>query len=84
MEELGQKTRPCEIERIGEKTLRIVLTQGLNRQIKRMCAACGYRVRSLKRIRVMHITLGDLKPGEYRKLEDKDVECLYRDCGLTR
>ena len=84
LEELDQRTRECAAEQTGKYTFRIILTQGLNRQIKRMCAACGYRVRSLKRIRVMHITLGDLKPGEYRKLEDKDVECLYRDCGLTR
>ena len=84
LEELDQRTRECAAEQTGKYTFRIILTQGLNRQIKRMCAACGYRVRSLKRIRVMHITLGDLKPGEYRKLEDKDVECIYRDCGLTR
>lgn len=84
LEELDQRTRECAAEQTGKYTFRIILTQGLNRQIKRMCAACGYRVRSLKRVRVMHITLGDLKPGEYRKLEDKDVERLYRDCGLAR
>lgn len=83
LEELEQRTRECVVEQTGKYTFRIILTQGLNRQIKRMCAACGYRVRGLKRIRVMHITLGELKPGEYRKLDDGDVERLYRDCGLA-
>ena len=63
-------------------TFRMVLTQGVNRQIKRMCRACDYHVRALKRVRVMHVTLGDLKPGEYRELGREDVERLYRDCGL--
>ena len=52
LRELGVKTRPCLAERTGEKRFRIVLTQGLNRQIRRMCRACGFQVRSLKRIRV--------------------------------
>ena len=82
LEELGQKTRPCEIERIGEKTLRIVLTQGLNRQIRRMCETQGYRVKSLKRTRVINIGLEQLKPGEYRELTGKEREELYRLCGL--
>lgn len=82
LEELGLTTRECTLEKTGKYTFRIVLTQGVNRQIRRMCKACGYQVTKLKRIRVMHITLGDLKPGEYRELADKDVERLYRDCGL--
>lgn len=82
LEELDVTTRECQVERRGRFVFRMVLTQGLNRQIKRMCAACGYRVRSLKRVRVMHVTLGDLKPGEYRELARGDVERLYRDCGL--
>lgn len=82
LEELGQTTRPCEIERIGEKTLRMVLTQGLNRQIRRMCEAQGYRVKSLKRTRVINIKLEKLKPGEYRELAGKEREELYRLCGL--
>ena len=69
--------------RSGKYTFRIVLTQGVNRQIKRMCMACGYTVTGLKRVRVMHVTLGELKPGEYRELGSADVERLYRDCGLT-
>ncbi len=83
LEELGQTTRPCEIERIGEKTLRMVLTQGLNRQIRRMCEAQGYRVTSLKRTRVINIHLEKLKPGEYREVTGKEREELYRLCGLS-
>ena len=83
LKELGQTTRPCTVEKIGKYTFRIVLTQGLNRQIRRMCEACGYRVRSLKRIRVMHVLLEDLKPGEYRELGQEDIDRLYRDCGLS-
>lgn len=82
LEELGLATRECRVELTGRDTFRIVLTQGLNRQIKRMCKACGCRVAALKRIRVMHVTLGDLKPGAYRELDWEDVERLYRDCGL--
>ncbi len=83
LKELNVTTRACKAEKVNRFTFRLILTQGYNRQIKRMCAACGYRVRSLKRIRVMHITLGRLKPGEYCELGQEDVERLYRDCGLT-
>ncbi len=83
LDELKQTTRPCEIERIGDKTLRIVLTQGLNRQIRRMCESQGYRVKSLKRTRVINIELGKLKPGEYRELEKEERAELYRLCGFT-
>ena len=82
LEELDITTRECRVEQENRFVFRMVLTQGLNRQIKRMCAACGYRVRSLKRIRVMNVTLGNLRPGEYRELGPADVEKLYRDCGL--
>lgn len=82
LQELNVKTRECELEKVGKYTFKIVLTQGVNRQIRRMCAVCGYKVQSLKRIRVMHVQLENLKPGEYRELEQKDVQQLYRDCGL--
>ncbi len=82
LEELDVTTRPCRVERTGKDMFRIVLTQGLNRQIKRMCGAFGCRVKSLKRVRVMHVGLGDLKPGEYRELGQEDIDRLYRDCGL--
>ena len=84
LEELGQTTRPCEIERVGEKTLKMVLTQGLNRQIRRMCETQGYRIKSLKRTRVINIRLEKLKPGEYRELTGEEREELYRLCGLSK
>lgn len=80
LKDLELTTRKCIIKQKGKYSFDIILTQGLNRQIKRMCEACGYRVRSLKRTRVMHITLGDLKPGEYYELPDEEIERLYRDC----
>ncbi len=70
-------TRPCKIKKIGKYTFQIILTQGLNRQIRRMCEALGYQVKELIRIRVMNIELGNLKEGEYRKLTDEELECLY-------
>lgn len=82
LEELGQTTRPCEIEKIGDKTLKMILTQGLNRQIRRMCETQGYRVTSLKRTRVINIKLEKLKPGEYRELTQEERRELYRICGL--
>jgi len=82
LEELEVKTRPCKVEKIGKFTFRIVLTQGLNRQIRRMCKALGYEVRELKRIRVMNVALGKLIPGNYRVVSGPELEALYRDAGL--
>ncbi len=82
LEELKVTTRPCKAEKVGKNTFRLTLTQGLNRQIKRMCAACGYHVMGLKRVRVMHIRLGDMKPGEFYELKEADVSRLYRDCNM--
>lgn len=82
LEELSQTTRPCKIEQIGDKTLKMTLTQGLNRQIRRMCKTQGYRITNLKRTRVINIELGDLKPGEYRELSDTERTALYQHCGL--
>ena len=82
LKDLGEKTRPCLAEQLSKFTFRIVLTQGLNRQIRRMCEACGYHTRSLKRIRVMSVELGDLKPGEYRELKKEELATLYRLCGM--
>lgn len=84
LKDLGVKTRPCKVKKVDPFTFRITLTQGLNRQIKRMCLACGAQVKSIKRTRVMHVTLEGLKPGEYRELPSKDVEKLYRDCGIQK
>lgn len=71
-------TRRCKITKTGAKSFRIILTQGLNRQIRRMCEFCGYRVRSLKRIRVMNIDLRGLKQGEYRELTETELQELRR------
>ncbi len=71
-------TRPCQIYQTGKKSFRIILTQGLNRQIRRMCEYLGYRVMKLKRIRVMNIELGDLSSGEYREVTDQEKKVLYR------
>lgn len=70
-------TRPCTVSKIGKYKFRIVLTQGLNRQIRRMCDALGYRVTELTRVRIMNIELGNLKPGEYRKLTYSELDELY-------
>lgn len=83
LEELDATTRPCEIEQLGPKTIRMVLTQGLNRQIRRMCKAQGYEVFSLKRTRVINVELKNLKSGEYRELTSDEMISLYRECGLT-
>ena len=74
---LDTVTRPCIVEKIGKYTFEIILTQGLNRQIRRMCEALGYEVKTLLRVRVMNIELGNLKPGEYRKLTDEELNKLY-------
>lgn len=78
--ELERTTRPCKVMLEGKYTFRIVLTQGLNRQIRRMCEALGYQVKSLKRVRVVNIELGNLKPGEYRELTATEKSVLYRTC----
>ena len=73
---LDAVTRPCTVRREGKYTFSIILTQGLNRQIRRMCRACGCRVRTLKRVRIMNIRLGDLRSGEYRKVTGEELETL--------
>ena len=77
LRELNVMTRPCRVEKTGNRTFRIVLTQGLNRQIRRMCREQGYQVRTLKRVRIMNISLGGLKTGAYRKVTDQEMESLY-------
>lgn len=73
---LDQVTRPCIVKRNGKHTFNIVLTQGLNRQIRRMCQTLGYNVQKLKRIRIMDIELGNLPIGQYRNLTDNEIKCL--------
>lgn len=82
LRELAITTRPCRISREGKYTFRIVLTQGVNRQIRRMCKELGYQVKSLKRIRVINIGLGNLKPGEYREVTGEELRELYDSCRL--
>lgn len=82
LEELQRTTMPCEIVQTGPKTIRMVLKQGVNRQIRRMCQTQGYEVVSLKRTRVINITLDGLKPGEYRELTQEELQELYRHCGM--
>lgn len=79
--ELEKTTRPCDVESMGKYTFRIVLTQGLNRQIRRMCKELGYQVKQLRRIRIANIVLGKLKPREYRRLTEKELEMLYSKVG---
>lgn len=74
---LDTVTRKCEVEMIGKYKFRIVLTQGLNRQIRRMCEYLGYKVTRLERVRVMNIELGNLKTGEYRKVSEEEIAKLY-------
>ena len=76
--DLGVTTRPCFVERMGKYEFRIILTQGYNRQIRRMCDYFGFRVKNLKRVRVMNIELGDLAVGQYRKLTPKEHRQLMQ------
>jgi pseudouridine synthase len=69
-------TLPCEIKQVGKTSFDMVLTQGLNRQIRRMCEYLGYSVTRLIRKRVMHIKLDGLKPGEYRQLSAAELTQL--------
>jgi 23S rRNA pseudouridine2604 synthase len=73
---LDKVTKPCKVKKTSKNSFNIILTEGINRQIRRMCDALGYRVRSLKRVRVMNITLGDLKPGEYKDIKGDELEKL--------
>ena len=76
LEELGAKTRPCKIKKIDAYTFRIILTQGLKRQIRRMCAFFDYRVVTLKRIRNMNFELGDLGVGQWREIKGRELKEL--------
>lgn len=76
--ELNVMTRKCKVERIGKKEFRIILTQGLNRQIRRMCEYFGYRVEKLVRIRIMNIELGNLEIGEYRNVTPQEYQTLLK------
>lgn len=74
----GEKTKPCVVKQTGNRSFRIILTQGLNRQIRRMCECLGYSVISLKRIRIMDITLSNIPLGKWRYLSFTEVENLKK------
>jgi 23S rRNA pseudouridine2604 synthase len=69
---MGEMTKPSKVTRISPQSFRIILTQGLNRQIRRMCSALGYKAQRLQRVRIMNIKLGELPPGEWRHLSDEE------------
>lgn len=77
LKELNVQTRPCQVVKEGKFVFRIVLTQGLNRQIRRMCRALGFDAQGIKRVRVANITIGKLKPGNYRLLTAEELDELY-------
>lgn len=73
---LGTVTRPCKVTRVAPATFRIILTQGLNRQIRRMCSFYGYKVLRLQRVRIINLTLDGIKTGQWRELKDSEVRGL--------
>jgi len=78
---LGSRTRPCRTMRVGRDQFRIILTEGRNRQIRRMCQALGYRVIMLHRTRIMHITVKGLAAGQWRELTSEEREQLLNAVG---
>jgi len=76
---LDVRTKPCKVSRVDKYVFRIILTQGLNRQIRRMCEVFGYHVRRLQRVRIMNIGLGNLKPGQWRDLTALELRGLLPD-----
>lgn len=80
----GRVTKKCKVEKITDVTFRIILKQGLNRQIRRMCEFCGYDVKRLVRVRVMNIELGDLKEGRYRDITKRERTELFNQLGMKQ
>lgn len=80
---LGTKTLPCYVEQLSKYEFKIILTQGLNRQIRRMCEALGYEVYRLQRVRIMNIHLGNLPIGQWRDLTKKEKDRLFKDLNYT-
>jgi 23S rRNA pseudouridine2604 synthase len=79
---LGRKTKPCRALRVDRVSFRITLTEGLNRQIRRMCLALGYRVKRLVRVRIMHVLLRGISAGRWRRLTHKEQHDLLTAVGL--
>lgn len=80
--ELEVRTKPCRVERLSDKEFRIILTQGLNRQIRRMCQVFGYRVTDLLRVRIMNLSLGHLPEGAYREITGEEYKELLATLAL--
>ncbi len=81
LSELELTTRPCQVEKLSKFTFRIILTQGLNRQIRRMCREFGYHVRDLQRVRIMNLLVDGIKEGEYREIRPEEYEELNQMLG---
>lgn len=79
---LGTVTKECKVEKVGKQSFRIVLVQGLNRQIRRMCEYLGCRVHELTRVRIMHLSMGRLQPGKWRNLKGSELETLKKRIGI--
>lgn len=77
-------TRKCDIQKTGTRVFRIILTEGKKHQIRRMCAAFGYEVTDIFRIRIMNIGLGNLHPGAYRELKGKELDTFLQSIGIKR
>lgn len=75
---LGTRTKRCRVDHLSRNVFRIVLKQGLNRQIRRMCAVLNYKVTALKRVRIMHIKVTNLRPGQWRYLSEIELEKLFK------
>ena len=73
---MGVLTKPCRVSRIDQRSFRMVLTQGLNRQIRRMCSALGYKAQRLQRVRIMNVHLGTLSVGQWRPLTERELAGL--------
>jgi 23S rRNA pseudouridine2604 synthase len=73
---MGELTKPAQVIRIDQRSFRIILTQGLNRQIRRMCSALGYKAQRLQRVRIMNIHLGSLRAGQWRPLTERELSGL--------
>ena len=80
----GYTTRPAQVhaKKQNPKRFSLILTEGKKHQIRRMCAALGYQVTTLKRVRMMHIELGKLKPNQYRKIQNKELEVLLKQLSI--
>ncbi|MDP9065140.1 MAG: pseudouridine synthase [Pseudomonadota bacterium] len=81
---MGELTKPCRVERSSASMFRMVLTQGLNRQIRRMCSALGYKTQRLRRVRIINIELKTLRPGEWRELSGEEISGLTRATPAAR